>query len=248
MYKAYSILEYNTWKDFRSNITNDLCKKTLMPEKKYIFRGQRSHEWTLTTGFDRMFGNLEFEKRKAIETSLILEFRNGCIDFLNSNKFAEYDDVQILSLGQHYGLPTRLLDWSYSMYVAAFFAFAYNMSADSDSVAIWVIDRDHQIWSEDYGVKIVTSRLDENKYQKHQKGIFTLNKSPHLALEEFVQACSSRCNTENALTKILIPYQERNIVLNDLDMMGINHTQLFPGFEGCAKTALLKEIIKYDLK
>lgn len=57
-------------------------------------------------------------------------------------------------------------------------------------------------------------------------------------------ACSKRTNVENALFKILIPASERKSVLNDLDMMGINYFNLYRGIEGCAKSAIIKEILR----
>ena len=247
MCNSYRKLKYDTWNNFKGNIARDLCGSAFFPEKKYIFRGQRNQDWLLVTSFDRAFGHLEFETRRKIEKSLQNEFRNRCKETSGNGMFDKYNDIQVLSLGQHYGLPTRLLDWSYSLYVAAFFAFAYSKNDYSDNVVIWALDMDHQIWQGDYGVEIVTSKIDENEYQKYQKAIFTLNKTPYVDIQSFVQACNDRCNTDGALTQILIPYNERNIVLNDLEMMSINHMNLFPGFEGCAQTALLKEFVNNNL-
>lgn len=247
MYKGYNTLEYDSWSNFKSRISFDLCGKPFFSEKKYVFRGQRNQNWPLISGFDRIFGVLDFKRRKQSEESLISEFRNCCRDLKENDRFISYSDIEILSIGQHYGLPTRLLDWTYSLYTAAFFAFGYNKSDDSKQISIWVIDMEHEVWNSDLGVEIVKSKLIENEYQKKQRGIFTLNKSPHISLEEFVLACSKRCDINGALTQILIPYSEREIALNDLDMMNINHMYLFPGLEGCAQTATLKEFLKLNL-
>jgi len=46
---------------------------------------------------------------------------------------------------QHHGAPTRLLDFSYSIYVAAYSAME---SADGDS-ALWAVDG---LWAMDQGI------------------------------------------------------------------------------------------------
>ena len=243
----YQKLTYNSWNDFKSQIATDLCRQSLFPSKQFIFRGQRNAAWPLKSSFDRMFEQLTFATRNRIEHSLNGYFRENCIELIEDTSFEEYDDSQLLTLAQHYGLPTRLLDWSYSIYVAAFFFFVYNKNDNSDYIAIWVIDTNHEIWNADYGVDIITSRIKENTYQKNQKGIFTKNNSPAITLEEYVKSCEARCDTHGALTRITIPFEERNSVLSDLEMMGINHMRLFSGFEGCAQSAIVKAFVDHNL-
>ena len=242
----YKVLEYNSWNNFKSDVYFDLCNEPLFPEKKYIFRGQRNPNWPLMSGFDRMFGSFDFDKREKIEKSLIKYFREYCNE-INYEDINKYDDSIALTLAQHYGLPTRLLDWSYSIYVAAFFAFAYNRNDISDNASIWVIDTSHQIWKNTYGVNIITSRIKENEYQKRQKGLFTQNNSADISLEDYVTSCKKRCNVSGALTQIIIPFSERNSILRDLEMMGINHLNLFSEFDGCAQSAIVKTFVENNL-
>lgn len=244
---VYKILTYNLWSDLKSQIATDLCRQSLFPQKQFIFRGQRSTDWPLKSSFDRMFEHLEFAERKRIECSLNKYFRENCEEIIEDGSFGKYDDSQMLTLAQHYGLPTRLLDWSYSIYVAAFFAFAHSNYDSSDYTAIWVIDTSHEIWNASYGVSIITSRIKENTYQKKQKGLFTLNNSPAITLEDYISSCETRCDIRGALTKIIIPFEERNSVLSDLEMMGINHMRLFSGFGGCAKSAIVKAFVEHNI-
>lgn len=239
----YKSLDYESWQSLKANVIYDICHSNSFPHNRFIFRGHSDESWTLTATFDRMYGDLSFDKKKEIENYLIEQFRMLCVDWDSREKFNEYDKNQLLSIGQHYGLPTRLLDWSYSIYIAAFFAFCAANKTTESSV-IWVIDKENEIWKGDYGVTILTNHMTENERQKFQYGLFTLNTSTEVTLEDYVMACSKRTNVENALFKILIPASERKSVLNDLDMMGINYFNLYRGIEGCAKSAIIKEILR----
>lgn len=235
----YETLYYEEWYQLKSDIIKDVCNNNIFPDNRYIFRGQGDESWKLIATFDRYYGNLPFEQRKEIENSLIEEFKRLCIYWEGKEKFKTYNNLQLMSAGQHYGLPTRLLDWTYSLYVAIFFAFA-NVRSSNSNVAIWIIDREHEIWQGEYGITIETCRIDENERQKYQYGIFTLNKSPEKAIEDYVDACAKNCKVEGALFKVVLPTTERKIVLNDLQMMGINYFNLYRGMEGCAMEAVLK--------
>ena len=52
------------------------------------------------------------------------------------------DELAWLSLMQHHGAPTRLLDWTYSVLVAAYFAVESKSSDSDPQNAIWEIDTD----------------------------------------------------------------------------------------------------------
>ena len=91
---------------------------------RWIFRGNTSHKDSqIRSSLQRFFEREEIkpkQNRDEIETELIREFKRAY------HQYATHipdDEAKIhwLSLMQHYGAPTRLVDFTYSPYIAAFF-------------------------------------------------------------------------------------------------------------------------------
>jgi hypothetical protein len=103
----------------------------------WAFRGQSDGNWGLSTKFEReakkyQFGSYFFRNR---EKAILLEFQRKAHHYLQNLPPPE-NDIAWLSIIQHYGGPTRLLDFTYSYYVAAFFA----MEASVVDSAIWAVN------------------------------------------------------------------------------------------------------------
>ncbi len=237
----YRIITYDTWHELKSKIVYDICKGEYFLDNRFIFRGQANEEWGLISSFDRKFGHLSFQDKQDIEKRLYDEFKRMCIEWEGNYNFDNYSYEQVLTAGQHYGLPTRLLDWTYSVYIASFFAFSDRNLYDKS--VIWVIDTNHEIWQGRYGVTIEKCKIKENDRQKYQHGLFIKNDTASNTLEEYVDSCTKICNVKGALYKILLPTSERSSVLHDLSMMGINYYSLLGGIEGCAKVAVTKVLL-----
>jgi hypothetical protein len=95
-----------------------------------VFRGQACAGQGLETSLMRLGGDYA-----SLEASLLRNFR----------KYARRDAVDVdspwdwLALAKHHGLPTRVLDWTFSPYVALHFATASPVRYDEDG-AIWCVD------------------------------------------------------------------------------------------------------------
>src|SRR5262245_20492426 len=79
----------------------------------------------------------QFISAADLEAGLIRKFQRQCHHYMQDTP-REDDVLEWLALMRHYGAPTRMLDWTWSFFVALFFAIQY---ADSTS-AVWGLNLD----------------------------------------------------------------------------------------------------------
>lgn len=111
-----------SWDDYRAQVMSALFTDTEFQRNRYLFRGQREAGWPLRASFDRTFPNIPVGQRRARFDEMLKGFRLACENEGVPPEILFSDDL--MALGQHHGLPTRLLDWTDSPYIAAFFALA----------------------------------------------------------------------------------------------------------------------------
>lgn len=100
----------------------------------WAFRGQADSTWSLETTFERegKKHNLNPYYYKTCESNIITDFKRQASQHIQ-NKPDDDNYVDWIAYIQHYGGPTRLLDFTYSFYVAAFFS----MKSVKSNPSIW---------------------------------------------------------------------------------------------------------------
>jgi hypothetical protein len=73
-----------------------------------------------------------------LENQLLYDFRSSAHQFL-ANLPSETEKLEWLAVLQHYGTPTRLLDWTYSPTVAAYFALR-SKPERAERACIWALN------------------------------------------------------------------------------------------------------------
>jgi hypothetical protein len=112
-------------------------------QNRWAFRGEGNAGWTLRSSIERLAS-----RPGLAEDYVEKEFKRRAHHYLTDLP-DEHDDLEWLDLMQHHGAPTRLLDWTRSAYVAAFFAaesatsrkrIAAEPERTNKPFAIWVVD------------------------------------------------------------------------------------------------------------
>jgi hypothetical protein len=108
-------------------------------EKRWIFRGQADADWGLESPLERLARrfSINFNELSKMERGLVRKFQREASLYINA-KPKKKDLMQWLALMQHHGTPMRLLDWTYSFFVAVYFAF--ETFRPQSRCAIWMID------------------------------------------------------------------------------------------------------------
>ncbi|CAJ0792131.1 FRG domain-containing protein [Ralstonia holmesii] len=126
--------------EIRVDSIDELIRRLNEFPNNFIFRGHADASWDLASSLERVIGaRWSAEEARKFEEFSISQFQS---------KFHLYDRENVeptsklawLSVMQHYGVPTRLLDFTESPYIALYFALeAYAPQSKAD-LSIFAID------------------------------------------------------------------------------------------------------------
>ena len=220
------------------------------PKTQFIYRGHRRYDWLLTPSLGR-FDPRNIITQEVAEAQLRL-FRRAVRGRISDRTLVEMQEQdELWSVGQHHGLLTPLLDWTYSPYVALFFAFEKEDRRQGELNnpyrALYVLNKTY-VEAEDRcpDVSVLEPRKDDHGRLVNQAGLFTYSSYDN-TLENFLinslqdEVLGDVPEEEEAkelaqyICKIYIPNEERAECLRHLRMMNVHHASLFPDLLGASQ-------------
>jgi hypothetical protein len=241
---SYHVFRLTSWEAFLKLVIHP-------PYSNWAFRGESDERWPLYSSLSRYLQNFGVARAAWPEQEgrILRIFKRKAHQFLASPPDWN-DDFQWLALMQHHGAPTRLIDFTWSPYVAAFFALQRTVG----DCVIWAMNPARV----DSSRSPKSGRMDpriEGNFHKHylkgdehfmwmgeprtmnrrliaQSGTFLVPGVLDVPVEEIL----SDRDQVNILAKFVLANSVREQGMRELYRMNITYATLFPDLDGLARS------------
>jgi hypothetical protein len=226
----------------------------------WYFRGDQSKSMLRpSVGQDLDFAGQTLVADEITERKLLNRFKRfsyGHLDRVQS-------DWEALFLARHYGLPTRILDWTGNPLVALYFACSPEKS-EAQEGNVWgilripcededldIFDRDHRnpisLFAGAMAVKVIYPVYNSARIAA-QKGVFTWHSHPHSTLkdlkgETFAPGMLDICRLVRWPVNTSASECTRTTLLKEPEQLGVNQRSIFPELGGLAKGLWHTEVL-----
>ncbi|MCA8869030.1 MAG: FRG domain-containing protein [Rhodobacteraceae bacterium] len=251
-------ISVSTWSGLQDVLFEDSWNSNIKRHRsKHVFRGLGRSEYLLASGLERLGSGYH-----QLEKHLFRNFKKYADSSIRRGENLPDNFWHWMALAQHHGLPTRLVDWTYSPLVAMHFACCEQTNFDADG-AIWKVDFDkaHELLPQslrtclaEQGAHVFTDEMLASQIpgleqlgdtSKGQNGEVLFFEPPSLSVRIVNQfACFSvqigQCRAMSdwlfthpeLAVKIIIPASLKWEIRDKLDQSNITERVLFPGLDG----------------
>ncbi len=212
--------------------------------RQFLFRGQ-TDQWRLRTSFHRS-GRADLERFLKEDIQVLRNHVSARVKHIFNLAIGD-ENGAFFNLVQHHGYPTPLLDWTYSPYVAVFFAYrkvsneAAEKAPPKGKVRIHVFDQIQ--WKTDWNqilqlvypgphLSIGEFLAIENERMIPQQAASTVTNIDDI--ESYIQS-KEAISKKQYLSAIDLPVHDRRQAIRELRYMGITAGSLFPGLDGACE-------------
>ncbi len=227
--------------------------KSRYSDQPIWFRGQSNESWDPVPS---IFRSVVYEKENYISNDFYIY-----VNQIEANSPPKENYAAWIALMQHYGLPTRVLDWSQSPLIATYFAVD-NLGQNDNDACLWVLLPRKLNIAEDFGEfvypldsytaqmmlvrafkkraeiekkfenKILACHSVENNLRMYsQQSAFTI----HNSTKKLTEICDRK-----TMFKLIIPKEYKMKFYKDLDILGISSKYIYPDMEHVSKDIIRK--------
>jgi hypothetical protein len=242
------------WNELQEMLFHDAFNQRINRIRSpYIYRGLSNFDYRLETSLMRL--GPEYQR---LEFHILRNFKK----YAHRPEVMSNTEWDWLALAQHHGLPTRLLDWTYSPFVALHFATTEIDQFDRDGI-IWALKYEnisdylpqklvkelHRVGSNSFTSEMLNrfySNLDE--LSQDESDYVVAFESPSLdarivnqfAIFTFMSHADFLLDQwlydkPDLYFRIRIPAGLKWEIRDKLDQLNINERVLFPGYDGLCK-------------
>lgn len=251
---AYKEVYISEWRDFLDIFESPMYRS-------WAFRGHRNANWKLQTALARYFNDFTINRDAwpVQEERILRIFKRKANLYLDSNTPKEGDSFQWLSLMQHFGAPTRLLDFTWSPYVAAFFALeratheaavwavfppalyqkkyrtvSASQKAEPGEMGPWVEGNYEKYFLRNkFPIVMVGEPLTMNQRLIAQSGTFAMPGVLDIPIDQII---TEQYNKDAIVKFVLDAEKVRRNAMRSLYNMNITQASLFPDLNGLARS------------
>ena len=196
---------------------------------------------------------------QALEIALASAFEQRSLPFVEQTFNGEWEQMFFM---QHYGIPTRLLDWTESPFIALYFALSscerYKNGNPETDAAFWMLDP--ETWNQDalkdisYREGILNPNCEQVKSYSPQANleerknlpvmIYGTHNSPRIVAQRGMFSLFGKCLNpmeinyetgdfhDGVLEQVVIPKINRDSITSSLFRKGVSDSTIYPDLHG----------------